>query len=484
MSLTIWSSAAEIRDAVAGGEVSCAEVARLSLDRVSARNPPLNALLRVTEARALARAAELDALCARGGALPPLAGVPLVVKDNLCTRGERTTCASRILEDYEPPYDATAVSRLEGAGALLLGKANLDEFGMGSTGENSDFGPTLNPWDPARVPGGSSSGAAAAVASGMVPCALGSDTGGSVRQPAAFCGLYGLRPTYGRVSRYGLVAFASSLDQVGPLARTARDAFLAFAAISGPDPADSTSLPDPPEPLEPPAPRLEGLRVGLLADQLGADVDPEVRALVAGAAERLRAGGAEVREAALPHAGYGVATYYVLAPAECSSNLARFDGVRYGLREPREELLEQYEASRGAGFGDEVKRRVLAGTFVLSAGYRGAFYERARRARAAIAADFARAFAEVDLLLGPTTPGPAFPLGREGGDPLSLYLCDVFTIPPALAGLPALSVPCGFTAAGLPVGAQLVGRRLEERTLFRAAGFLEEALGLAGRHPS
>ncbi len=484
MTLSEWSTASAIRGAIARGEVSCAECARFFLDRINLLNPRLNAILTVTEERAIAAARALDERGAKGQPLPPLAGVPVVVKDNICTKGLRTTCGSRMLADWLAPYDATVVERLEAAGALVVGKANMDEFAMGSSGETSAFGPALNPWNVRMVPGGSSSGSAAAVSAGMAPLALGSDTGGSVKQPAAFCGLVGLRPTYGRVSRYGLVAFASSLDQVGPIARNVDDCALLFSAISGEDPKDSTCLKLPPEkeklaPLE-----AKKLRVGLLREQAGDGPDPAVREGVLRAAALLEDGGASVREVSLPHASYALAAYYVIAPAECSANLARYDGVRYGLSPGRLQGAERAEASRSLGFGEEVKRRILAGTFVLSAGYRDDFYNKAVSVRRAIAGDFEKAFKEVDLLLGPATPGPAFPLGERSGDPMRMYLCDVFTIPPNLAGLPSLSLPCGFASGGLPVGAQLSGRTLGEPLLLQTAKFLEERLGVFERHPS
>ncbi len=484
MSISEWSTASAIRGTVAKGEASCVESARFFLDRVSKLNPSLNAILTITEERAMATATTLDKSKAKGKALPPLAGVPVVVKDNLCTKGQKTTCGSRMLADWTAPYDATVVERLEAAGALMVGKANMDEFAMGSSGETSAFGPALNPWNRKMVPGGSSSGSASAVSAGMATLALGSDTGGSVKQPAAFCGLVGLRPTYGRVSRYGLVAFASSLDQVGPLARNADDCALLFSAISGEDPRDSTCLKLPPEsqrlePLD-----VKKLRVGLLAEQIGKGVAPAVREGVLKAAAILENGGAMVSEVSLPHASYALAAYYVIAPAECSANLARYDGVRYGFSPGGPDSGERAEASRSAGFGEEVKRRILAGTFVLSAGYRDAFYNKALFARQAITRDFENAFKEVDILLGPATPGPAFPIGERSGDPMRMYLCDVFTIPPNLGGFPSLSFPCGFASDGLPVGAQISGRRLGEPLLLQTAKFIEERLCLLERHPS
>ncbi len=477
-----WWGASAIREAVGRGEVSCEEVAAAHLERVESLGPRLNAVLTVTRDEALGAARRWDAARARGEDLPPLAGVPVLVKDNLCTRGVRTTCGSRILERYVPPYDATAWARLASAGAVLLGKANLDEFAMGSSNENSAFGPVANPWDGTRVPGGSSGGSAAGVASGMAPLALGSDTGGSVRQPAALCGAVGLKPTYGRVSRYGLVAFASSLDQVGPITRTVEDNALLLAAISGADARDATCAA-----LAPFDPRdglgdVRGLRVGLLKEHLDA-CDAEVADSVRRCARALEEGGASLAEASLPHAGYALDTYYILADAEASSNLARFDGVRFGLRVEGGDLAGTYEATRSRGFGPEVKRRILLGTYVLSAGYYEAYYLRAQKARTLCRRDFDGAFSGSDVLLGPTSPTAAFPVGAKVRDPLAMYLSDVCTIPASLGGFPALSVPCGFTGAGLPVGAQLVAPHYREDLLYRAGRHCERAMGLVDRHP-
>jgi aspartyl-tRNA(Asn)/glutamyl-tRNA(Gln) amidotransferase subunit A len=476
-------SARDLRDLVAHREVSCEEVTQIHLDRIAALNPTLNALLTVDSEGALAASRDLDVRMARGEAPPPLAGVPAVVKDNLCTRGLRTTCGSKILENYIPPYDGTAVARLRASGAVILGKANMDEFAMGSSTENSAFGPARNPWDQSRVPGGSSGGSAAAVAAGLAPLALGSDTGGSVKQPAALCGTVGMRPTYGRVSRYGLVAFASSLDQVGPITRTVEDNFLLLAAISGADPMDATCAAL--SPFDPSTAQgdVRGLRVGLVTEQAGDGPDPEITEAVMRAARLLEDAGAKLVDVSLPHSGSALAAYYVLATAEASSNLARYDGVRYGSREEGDTASATCERTRTAGFGPEVKRRILLGTFVLSEGYREAYYLRAQHARDLVALDFERAFKSADVLLGPTTPTPAFPFGEKTLDPVAMYLSDIYTVPSSLAGLPGLSIPCGFTRAGLPVGAQLVGRPFEELVLYRAALFLERSLGLARRAP-
>lgn len=477
-----WQSAEELHRAVSAGELSCTEAARACLDVIAAVNPTLNALITVTPETALEQAGELDAARAGGGAMPALAGVPVVVKDNICTRGIPTTCGSRILSGYRPPYDATVVERLRAAGAVLVGKANLDEFAMGSSNENSAFGPARNPWDLERVPGGSSGGSAASVAAGMAPLALGSDTGGSIRQPASFCGVVGLRPTYGRVSRYGLTAFASSMDQIGPVTRTVEDNARLFSVISGHDPRDATSLTAGPE-----SPAFEegvrGLRIGIPAEYFAEGTDSEVAAAVNRSASLLEEAGASLVEVALPHTSYAVATYYIVANAEASSNLARYDGIRYGTRAAARDLAEQYERTRSEGFGAEVKRRILVGTYVLSAGYREAYYESAQRCRTLIAQDFQRAFESADVLLGPAAPAPAFPLGSRTDDPLAMYLSDAYTIPASLAGLPALSFPCGFSKQGLPIGAQLTGKAMSEAVLYRTARVCEEGLGLLDRHP-
>ena len=462
----------EIRDAVARREVSAVEVCRAFLLRIERDDPTLGAFITVEPEPVLARAEELD----RGaGAAPlPLAGVPIAVKDNLCTAGVRTTAGSRMLAQFVPPYDATAVARLSAAGAIVIGKTNCDEFGMGSSTEHSAFGPSRNPWSPDRTPGGSSGGSAVAVAARFAPAALGSDTGGSVRQPAAFCGVFGLKPTYGRVSRYGLVAFASSLDQVGPLTRTAFDAALILDAIAGWDPADATSAAvEVPRYEDALSGDIRGLRIGRPAAALDEGVDPGVRRAFDLALDTLRDRGAVVTDVDLPHARYGIPVYYLVATAEASANLARYDGVRYGPRASAATLAAMYDRTREAGFGAEVKRRIMLGTYVLSAGYYEAYYLRAQQGRTLIRADFDAAFSRVDVVAMPTTPGPAFKLGERLDDPLQMYLADVFTVGAPLAGLPALSMPCGFTGEGLPVGLQLVGRAFDEATLLQAADAFE-----------
>lgn len=471
-----WTSLAarEIRDAVTAGETSAVEVCEACLARIDRLDARLRAFLTVDRGGALARAAAIDRR-PRDTPPLPLAGVPVAVKDNLSTAGLRTTAGSKILDAYVPPYDATVVSRLTAAGAVVLGKTNCDEFAMGSSTEHSAFGPSHNPWSLDRAPGGSSGGSAVAVAARLAPVALGSDTGGSIRQPAAFCGVLGLKPTYGRVSRYGLVAFASSLDQVGPFARSAADAALVLAAIAGPDPADSTcsarAVPDYEAAL---TGDIRGLRVGVPARVLDEGVDAEVRAAFDTALEVLRQRGAEVLEVALDHAKYGIPVYYLVATAEASANLARYDGVRYGFRDASSTALtEMYEETRRAGFGAEVKRRIMLGTYALSAGYYDAYYLRAQQGRTLIRRDFDRAFELVDVVALPTTPGAAFPLAERLDDPLQMYLADVFTVGAPLAGLPAVSVPCGFTGERLPVGLQLIGRSFEEATLLRTADAFE-----------
>jgi aspartyl-tRNA(Asn)/glutamyl-tRNA(Gln) amidotransferase subunit A len=460
--------AAEIARRVAGREASAEEVTREHLGRISRGDAALGAFLTVTADRALAQARALDAALAGGAPAGPLAGVPVAVKDVLDVEGVPTTCASRILEGYRPPFTATAVTRLEAAGAIVVGKTNMDEFAMGSSTENSAYQPTRNPWDHTRVPGGSSGGSAVAVSAGMVPLALGTDTGGSIRQPAALCGVVGLKPTYGRVSRHGLVAFASSLDQAGPLARSVEDAALAASVLFGLDALDATSarveVPDFRAGLERGA---AGLRVGVPWPFLEKGVEPGVMAAFRQALADLEAAGARTVEVALPHAPHAIATYYIVATAEASSNLARYDGVRYGRRVPASDLRRMYGDTRDRGFGPEVKRRIILGTFVLSAGYYDAYYLRAQKVRTLIRRDFETAFEGCDVVAMPTTPTPAFRLGEKTEDPLQMYLEDIFTVPANLAGIPGLSLPCGFVG-GLPVGVQLLGRPFDEATLFRA----------------
>jgi aspartyl-tRNA(Asn)/glutamyl-tRNA(Gln) amidotransferase subunit A len=435
--------------------------------------------------RSRAAADDLNAFVWVAGEAPgepvsgPLAGVPLGVKDLFCTEGVPSQAGSKILEGYRPPYTASVVARLAQAGAPLLAKTNQDEFAMGSSNENSAFGPVLNPWDRSRVPGGSSGGSAAAVAAGLVPWALGTDTGGSIRQPAALCGIVGLKPTYGAVSRFGMIAFASSLDQAGPLTRDVTDAALLFRHMAGRDPRDSTSIGLPEEVRLPSAQRLDGIRLGVPDDLTGEGVEPGVMAAFEAALDRARELGATVERVALPHADYGLSAYYVLAPAEASSNLARFDGVRYGLRVEADDLLTMYTRTRHDGFGTEVKRRIMLGTYALSSGYYDAYYGRAQRVRTKIAEDFNAAFEAVDFVVTPTSPGVAFELGAKTGDPLSMYLNDYFTVPMSLAGIPAISIPCGLSE-GLPVGLQLAGPAFSENRVLDAAFALEQAIGFDG----
>jgi aspartyl-tRNA(Asn)/glutamyl-tRNA(Gln) amidotransferase subunit A len=466
-------------------ELTPSEATRAYLARIEAVDPQVKAYLTVTADQALRQAAEADGRVLSGAPRGPLDGVPIAVKDVLCTRGTRTTCGSRILEHFVPPYDATAVARLAEAGAVLLGKLNMDEFAMGSSTENSGFFPTKNPWDLTRVPGGSSGGSAAAVAADMAAAALGTDTGGSIRQPAAFCGDVGLKPTYGRVSRYGLVAFASSLDQIGPLAKDVEDAAIVLQAIAGRDPMDSTSVDVPVPDYRAELGRgVEGLRVGIPAEYFIDGLDPEVDAAVRAAIGVLETLGARSEPVSLPHTEYGLAAYYLIAPAEASSNLARYDGVKYGLRVPRaRDLIEMYSRTRAAGFGEEVKRRIMLGTYALSAGYYDAYYGKAQRVRTLVRRDFQQAFERVDVIAAPTTPGVAFKFG-EKEDPLQMYLNDVFTIPVNLSGLPGVSVPAGFTMAGLPIGLQLIGRAFDEAMLLRVAHAYERATAWHDRKPA
>jgi aspartyl-tRNA(Asn)/glutamyl-tRNA(Gln) amidotransferase subunit A len=445
-----------------------------ALAAVAARDGEVHAFLTVLDERALAEADAVDAAVSRGDDPGPLAGVPVALKDNLCTRGIPTTCASRILEGWLPPYDATVVTRLRAAGAIAIGKTNLDEFAMGSSTENSAFGPTRNPHCLERVPGGSSGGSAAAVAAAFAPLALGSDTGGSIRQPAALCGVVGMKPTYGRVSRYGLVAFASSLDQIGPFAVTVDDAALAFDVLAGHDPLDSTSLPEDSPPTAGGDGDVAGLRVGLCPDLVDGCA-PDVAARVREAAEALARAGAAVEEVRVPEFAYGLSAYYLIAPAEASSNLARYDGVRYGLRVGGDDAEAMNIATRTAGFGDEVKRRIMLGTYALSAGYYDAYYAQAQRVRTLVLEAFARAYRSCDVLLGATAPTTAFGLGDKVGDPMAMYMNDVCTIPSNLSGHPAISVPFGRGDDGLPVGVQVMAPALAEGLLFRVARAVEAA---------
>jgi aspartyl-tRNA(Asn)/glutamyl-tRNA(Gln) amidotransferase subunit A len=467
------SAARQIAAAVRAGERSAREVTEAALAAVAARDGELHAFLLVLREEALAQADAVDAMVAGGQDPGPLAGVPVAVKDNLCTRGIPTTCGSRILEGWRPPYDATVVARLRQAGAVALGKTNMDEFAMGSSTENSAYGPTRNPRRTDRVPGGSSGGSAASVAAGFTPLGLGSDTGGSIRQPAALCGVVGMKPTYGRVSRYGLVAFASSLDQIGPFATSVEDAALLFDVMAGHDPLDSTSLATPSAPtVDHVHAGVQGVRVGLCPDLIDGCA-PDVVALVHAAADALRAAGATVEEIRVPEFAYGLSAYYLIAPAEASSNLARYDGVRYGLRVDGEDVAAMNLATRTAGFGAEVKRRIMLGTYALSAGYYDAYYAQAQRVRTLVMGAFARAYGSVDVLLGATAPTTAFALGAKVDDPMAMYMNDICTIPSNLAGHPALSLPFGHGDDGLPVGVQILAPALEEALLFRVAGAVE-----------
>ncbi len=478
-------SIAELAREVQNGAVTAEAVAQESFVQIAASRA-LNAFLHVAEEPTLERARAIDERRRRGEALGPLAGVPVAIKDALCTLDSPTTCASKILSGWRSPYAATVVSRLAAADALLVGKTNMDEFAMGSSNENSAFGPVKNPWDQRTIPGGSSGGSAVAVAAGMVSAALGSDTGGSIRQPAALTGIVGIKPSYGRVSRFGLVAFASSLDQVGPFARDVRGAARLLSVIAGHDPRDSTSATDAVPDYEAACERdPRGLRVGLPEDYFGDGLEPEIAAAVRAAIARLEGDGLEVVPIRMPHTHHGVATYYVLATAEASSNLARFDGVRFGLREepPGSALDEMIEASRSAGFGPEVKRRILLGTYVLSAGYHDAYYGQAQRVRALIRRDFDQAFAQVDVIATPTTPTPAFALGERVEDPLSMYLADVYTLPASLAGVAALSLPVGLTSSRLPIGLQLIAPAFGEERLLSVAAACERSSPFGGARP-
>ena len=470
------ATAAAIAAAVRAGETTAAEVLETHLARIDEREGEIHAFNLVLADEAREVAAAIDRRVAAGEDVGPLAGVPIALKDNLTTRGIPTTCSSKILEGWCPPYDATVVERVAAAGAISVGKTNLDEFAMGSSTENSAFGPTRNPRDTSRVPGGSSGGSAAAVAAGFSPISLGSDTGGSIRQPAALCGVVGVKPTYGLVSRYGLIAFASSLDQIGPFAATVEDAAILLDVIAGHDPRDSTSIPEAVAPVRSVlGDGVEGLRIGLVTELMGEGIAPDVAARVQAAAEALEAAGAEVGEATVPAVTYGLSAYYLIAPAEASSNLSRYDGVRYGLRVDAATTGEMMTATRTAGFGDEVKRRIMLGTYALSAGYYDAYYGKALKVRTLIARDFAAAYEQFDLLLSPTSPTTAFELGAKTADPLTMYLNDICTIPTNLVGHAAMSVPFGVGDDGLPVGVQVLAPALGEPTMFRAAAVLEEA---------
>src|SRR5713226_4723226 len=467
-----------VRASLEAKKVSARELTGEFYARIEKQNPHLNAFLALSPERAYAQADRIDARISRGEPLPPLAGVPAAIKDVISTRGVRSTCGSRILENYIPPYDACAVERLERAGAVLLGKTNCDEFAMGSSNENSAYGPVRNPAAPGRVPGGSSGGSAAAVADGLAVAALGTDTGGSIRQPGALCGIPAMMPSYGRVSRYGLIAFASSLDRIGPLTRTVRDAAKVMAIIAGRDPNDSTSASAPvSDYLSEMAKTVKGLRIGIPKEYFGPGMDDEVRGKIESGIAMLKKLGCQPMEIRMPHTDYAIATYYIIATAEASSNLARYDGVRYGPRVPGETLIEMYRKTRGRGFGPEVKRRIMLGTYVLSAGYYDAYYLKGQKVRSLIAQDFRDAFTKVDAIVTPTSPVPAFKLGERTEDPLQMYLSDIYTVTGSLAGVPGISVPCGKTRGGLPVGMQIVGPAFAEARVLQLAQAFEDGGG-------
>ncbi len=469
-----------VREALLTKKTSARELAKDFYARIERRNSELNAFLALCPERAYTHADKIDAAIAKGHPLPPLAGVPIAIKDVISTRGVRTTCGSKILENYTPPYDATAIERLEKAGAVILGKTNCDEFAMGSSNENSAYGPVRNPEALDRVPGGSSGGSAAAVAAGLSVISLGTDTGGSIRQPGAYCGIPALMPTYGRVSRYGLIAFASSLDRIGPFATTITDAATVMSVIAGHDSNDSTSaavaVPDYAAEIEKP---IADLRIGVPEDYFGAGLDPEVKAKVQAGVALLEKIGCKRVPLKMPHTDYAIATYYIVATAEASSNLARYDGVRYGLRVQGNTLMDMYRKTRERGFGPEVKRRIMLGTYALSSGYYDAYYLRAQKVRALIARDFADAFEKVDAILTPTAPTPAFKLGEKTADPLEMYLADIYTVTGSLAGVPGISVPCGKTAAGLPIGMQIFACHFGEARILQLARAFEKAGGFS-----
>ncbi|HEX4757450.1 MAG TPA: Asp-tRNA(Asn)/Glu-tRNA(Gln) amidotransferase subunit GatA [Terracidiphilus sp.] len=468
---------ASLRTGLATGRIKAVDLANSYYERIERKNPRLNIYLSLTKERALEQAARIDAIASRGNPLPPLAGIPVGIKDVLVMKGAPATAGSKILEGYHPPYDATCVAKLEAAGAVLLGKINCDEFAMGSSNENSAYGPVRNPVDTERVPGGSSGGSAAAVAANMAVATLGTDTGGSIRQPASFCGVVGVLPTYGRVSRYGLIAFASSLDRVGPFAGNVRDAAALLGVIAGQDPKDATSSPVPvPDYAAESDKPVNGLRIGVPRQYFAEGLDPEVRAAIEKGITALEKAGCSVKPISLPHTKYAIPTYYLVATAEASANLARFDGVRYGYRSPASDTLSaMYSHSRDEGFGAEVKRRILLGTYALSAGYYDAYYLKAQQVRRLLAEEFLREFAQVDAIVTPTSPVPAFKLGEKTGDPLAMYLADIYTVTASLAGICGVTVPCGATPAGLPVGMQVLAAHFNESTAFRVARAVEAA---------
>jgi len=466
------------RSAVAERTSTAAALAEAFYAKIESDDPKIGAYLILSKERALAKATEIDRLAEKGEKLPPLAGVPVGIKDVLVTKGVRTTAGSKILGNYIPPYDCTAVSRLEAAGAVVLGKLNCDEFAMGSSNENSAFMPVHNPRDLSRVPGGSSGGSAAAVAADMAVATLGSDTGGSIRQPASFCGVVGLKPTYGRVSRYGLIAFASSLDHIGPFAKSAKDAALMLRTIAGRDPMDSTSaelpVPDYVSELDKP---VKGLKIGVAKEYFGEGLEPETRNAVEAGVQKLASLGCEVVNVSLPHTKYAIPAYYLVATAEASSNLARFDGVRYGFRvKGARSLSDMYRRTRDEGFGAEVKRRIMLGTYALSAGYYDAYYLKAQRVRTMLTRDFEEAFKKVDVIVGPTSPTPAFKLGEKVDDPLAMYLADIYTVTANLAGIPGISIPVGVSKEKLPIGMQIFGKHFDEATILRVANAYEKAV--------
>jgi len=507
----IHSTATVLLKGLRAGEYTSVELAQAYLEQIEKYDSSVRSFLRVDREDVLTRAEQIDRRRAAGEPLGRLCGLPVAVKDVICTQGQPTTCASRMLEEFVPPYDATVVCRLKEADAVLLGKTNMDEFAMGSTTENSFFGPTRNPWDTNRVPGGSSGGAAACVAAAMTPLSVGSDTGGSIRQPASFCGVVGMKPTYGRISRYGLVAFASSLDQIGPLAHTAEDTALLLEVLAGHDPRDSTSANLPvPRYTETVREPLEGLTLGLVREHFGEGLEGEIEAAIREAVKVYESLGATVKEVSLPHSKYAIATYYIIAPSEASSNLARYDGAHYGYRTDEQEMAAELEAERKAlaasgddtrlddldaplvrmyrrtraeGFGPEVKRRIMLGTYALSAGYYDAYYLKALKVRRLIRNDYDEAFKQVDLIAGPVTPTAAYRIGEKTDDPLAMYLGDLYTVSANLAGIGGISIPCGFTSSGLPIGLQLQGPALDEERLLRAAHMFQQATDWHSRRP-
>ena len=469
------SAIRELHQQLTSKAKSAVEIAQAQIDQAEAVEPKLQSFVSMTAEKALAQAEAVDKKIAAGEEIGLLAGIPIALKDNLCTKGIRTTCSSKMLENFVPPYESTVTERLDKAGALFIGKTNLDEFAMGGSTENSAFKTSCNPWDISRVPGGSSGGSASAVAGGQAPISLGSDTGGSIRQPASFCGIVGMKPTYGLVSRFGLVAFASSLDQIGPFGRTVEDAAILLGAIAGHDPKDATSLNvDIPDYTQHLKTDLKGKKVGIIKETFGDGLDSAVGDAVNAAIDQLKSLGAEIKTISCPKFDYGVSAYYIIAPCEASANLARYDGVRYGLRAEEPNLLSMYNKTRAEGFGDEVKRRIMIGTYALSAGYYDAFYLKAQKVRTLIKQDFENAFKDVDVLVSPTVPTTAFKAG-EKDDPLSMYLLDLMTIPVNMAGLPGISVPCGFDNNGMPIGLQIVSNVLREDLLFEVAHAYEQA---------